>query len=214
MTRKATLMASLILSGALAYTIASSVPSQAVPPGPPEIPTVDVKVVNDENNAVPVTVQNGLSASTQPFREGLDEDLNEVSSKFTLAVVASLADGDISDSTDLYTVPEGRRLVIEYASFEPTSARTAPDPGAAYQVRLRVLSAVKLQQISHVLGLVTPAISSTPTAGGITTAWSDGKLVRIYAGPGEELSISVGRNHDQGPLSILVILSAYLERAD
>ena len=50
MMHKPTMMVALALSGALAYSIVSAVPSLAVPPGPPEIPTVAVIVVNPENH--------------------------------------------------------------------------------------------------------------------------------------------------------------------
>ena len=63
MMRKATVIVALALSAVLAYSIVSAVPSLA---GPPDIPTIDVNVVNEQNN--PVAVFDVDTPSFKSFR--------------------------------------------------------------------------------------------------------------------------------------------------
>ncbi len=100
-------------------------------------------MTNDETSPVPVV--------THPAREGFDETLPAVFTKFTMDFSADMDVGDIAGSGATYTVPNGKRLVIEYASFDPSATPTAPDPGAAYTAQVSIRSAVFAATTSHVL---------------------------------------------------------------
>jgi len=181
---------------------------------------VDANITNDSSNPVPVDANitndssNPVPVTTQPTRGGLDESHISVSTKFTLSFIAIMNDGEIAGYGDPYKVPEGKRLVIEYASFDPAATPSAPDPGAAYTVFISIQNPTNTASMSHVLGVASPIKSSTGTTGGINTSWEGGAMVRIYAGPGETIRPSVGRNFDQDPLSVVVNLTGYLEVAN
>ena len=105
MMRKARVIVALALSAVLAYSIVSAVPSLA---GPPDIPTIDVNVVNEQNN--PVAVFDVDTPSFKSFRVISDfEPFSTGSTSFGI------------EMTD--PVPEGRRLKITYASYQPPYPR-------------------------------------------------------------------------------------------
>lgn len=169
--------------------------------------SVDAEVTNDAANPIP--------AVTQPRREGFDEANPVVSTSFTMDFIAMMEVGDLSATEpDTYVVPDGKRLVIEYASFNPAGTPTPPDPGATYTAYLQILSAVYVRVAIHVLGTVAPRVSSTGGGIDIDTSWEGGNMVRIYAGPGETITVSAGRNWDTDSFAVVTTLSGYLENAN
>ena len=154
--------------------------SAAQPQSPPSAP---VTVVNQPTNPVPVTGIVSVNRKIDPVRLYDSQTV--------------LAGNTIARFNDFYTVPTGKRLIVEYLSCSFTMH--APD-------------AVSCAIEEGFLFLATSSVS-TPASPGQFTIRS-GDAVRVIFGPGETFAVAVKWNAAQpGEPAAFVGLSGYLEDA-
>ena len=151
--------------------------------GPQSPPSAPVTVVNQPTNPVPVTGIVSVNRNIDPVR---------------LYDAKPVPPGDtIARFSDFYTVPTGKRLIVEYLSCSFTVH--APD-------------AVSCAIEEGSLFLATSSVS-TPAAQGQFTIRS-GDAVRAIFGPGETFRVTVKWSAGQpGEPNVFVALSGYLEDA-
>jgi len=192
------LVAYLALIGVLAISTARPGNTQAGhPPGP------DVRVVNTAADAVPVSVQGTAKIDTSsPIPVTL-----QGSAKIDTTNPIPVRDVDrrpqqpvqftlFEPNPRSYTVPTGKRLVIEYVS----GAFGISSSGGAQAV---VFLEVSPGSERHLFP-GAPVSYNDGTAGGVTFAFS--QSARMFAGPGTTISMSGG----QGVLLGSVNVSGYL----
>ena len=170
--RAAGLTAIVAAVGAIGLAVYSKEVSAQGPPG-----GLAVNIVNP----IPVPVRTVTSAF-QPVN---------VSGTCTITPPVTGCDAD------LYTVPAGKRLVIEYFSGLANVA------AAGESVRM----SVNVNSRFHYLPLLPPAITG-PNTGAIT---SGGQVMRLYAEPLTVVQGDVLRTGAAGTTGVLFSLSGYLE---
>jgi len=110
--------------------------------GPDAIPTVDAQIVNTPLNPVPVVVQ-GNEIGGEPLEVEVQEPL--VVRQSVEPLLRTLhRDVDCEQSAcpsthfaEIYTVPAGKNLLIDYVTFLDHTLATAPNVGAS-QLYLRI----------------------------------------------------------------------------
>jgi hypothetical protein len=154
-----------------------------------------VVVSNTASNPVPVHEQGTASVSVVDNHEPFQQALN-----------VNLDGGDFS-GTDLFTVPEGKRLVLQYIAV---SAAVPPDEGVSVSYR-----------VGNALGTSAgvPIVSGglEKTSAGDFVQWAGGGPVLAYANPGQnvwvelqrESSLSTGTTGG-GIAGMTAILAGYL----
>ena len=140
----------------------------------------DVRVVNDSDEAVPV-------------REIGHETREPFHRQFAL---------DWPDGTDLstatYSVPAGKRLVVEYASA------WAYLPPAGQTMFVRITTTVGGSEAFHTLAL------QKREDYGVLKQFEGAHLVRLYADPATTVHVAAGRQPGADMASCTVTLSGYL----
>jgi hypothetical protein len=147
-------------------------------PNPGAAPVI---VTNPVSKPVPVTIDN-----TEPIR---------------LLLQVILPDTDWSTpkaGIQFYTVPAGKRLVIEYVSYQAENV----DGNAGQTVLLSVFSADSILYLPMSQPMVP--FSATPIVQG-------GQEVRHYMNPGQDVNVSLARGVTAtGRLSVFVNITGYL----
>ena len=114
-----------------------------------------------------------------------------------VGAIVALASGRESTSTDLFTVPAGVRLVIEYVTFACTAS--VHDDHAV--VRLRIGATLRGALVWHDIDTLA-----------VPTDWSGtSQLVRIYADPGTVVHALVDRVF-RPPSTARISFTGQLER--
>lgn len=119
--------------------------------------------------SAPVTVQN-TSANPVPVRGAVVVTNQPTSTPFQTSRACEVV--QVSVQCDLYTVPAGKRAVIEYFSFSH-GARGADVPG--FDMRPALFTTVSGTTIRS---FIQPLVVMGPSEGGT------GQVVRLYADPG------------------------------
>jgi hypothetical protein len=156
----------LVLLGLLAP---GDVRAQAGKDGGP--PPFDVTVVNTGARPVPVTGTVSVS----------NLGSNPVPEPFQTAVTKPLP----GQPGGGYTVPAGRRLVIEYVSAEVLAA-----PGCVTAPRITLNTTVGAVPVSHYFYPEDTGTVSDPGAG-VERAYGLSKPTKVYADPGTQVTIDI-----------------------
>jgi hypothetical protein len=204
MKRNQILAVSLTIMTA-ALTVQSAHSAQTSPPGP------DVRVVNTQTNPVPVSVINfptgtntvNVSSSTNAPLLVRDVDNPARQHVVRLAVQLNILVGETQAGGLMYTVPAGKRLVIEFVSV-----RTFVDPGQKVFVDVGVSD-----------GQTTYDINLAPTLVGTFPAGNSGlfgdrsaisQQTRLYANAGDTVHAFVQKNDDAGAGQANLTVTGYL----
>ena len=170
----------------------------------PVPPPMNVKVVNTDAEPVPVTgtvsVSN-LGSSPLPVR---DVD-NPARRAVQFQAFLNCSGGGIgcSPAQTPYTVPEGKRLVIEYASMKVTLSE-------GQSAILGILTTLNGELVTHYFPQTQPALAPNPGISPSGNYVSAGQQVRIYADSGTNVSFQVDRTSNTGTFVIIVSMSGYL----
>ncbi len=135
-------------------------------------------------------------------------DVNDAQQPVQANADCTSAAGTIGCGINLYTVPQGKRLVIEYASVSTCSL-----PGQIAVMSL--LTTVGGSTTSHFVPSTPPAPSPGSNAigcNGVTPSSisSFGQQLRIYADPSSTIGVEVDRDSNVGNASYTVTMSGYL----
>ncbi len=140
----------------------------------------DVLVVNETDQAVPV--RDVGREMREPFHHQFSLDWS---------------DGN-DFSTASYSVPSGKRLVVEYASL------SAYLPPSGQTMFVRILTTVGGADAFHTLAL------QKREDYGVLKQFEGAHLVRLYADPATTVRVSAGRLPAADPANCTVTLSGYL----
>lgn len=146
--------------------------------------TPDVNVANTA--ATPVLVREVDNAAMQPFQQEL---------------LLSTPDG-LLGAGDEFTLPDGKRLVIEFVSFDGTW------PAGQHTTRLFIGVCNASGNSCPASFHLAPAFETTEFGGNVFFAASS--MTRLYADPGTEVSVDVRRNTTGGTGLASVAISGYL----
>ncbi|NIQ16316.1 MAG: hypothetical protein GTO02_18575 [Candidatus Dadabacteria bacterium] len=181
-----------ILSLSIVFSVTAislAQPPSSVPPVNTGKPTQDVNVTNTETNPVPVTVENADPISTIIENDvsdpvpTFDVDRQRID-PFQEIINFVIPAGSQSGEEVIVTVPEGKRLVIEYVS----ATITLPNPSVLRSVGVRIPDS---------FGNTT--IHKMPFPQGVLdefndeTSYSFGAPTKFYAAPGRSVSITANR---------------------
>ena len=189
MKRNQILAVSLTIIAA-AVTVQSAFSAQTSPPGP------DVRVINTQTNPVPVSVINFptgtntvvVSSSTNAPLLVRQVD-SMVMQPFSFSARVFGSDGEFSIEQVIYTVPTGKRLVLEYIAFDVVL------PSGQSVLRTRVGDA---NAIPHFVG--TTSLDNSIFQGS--------QLVKTYTD--RTLLVIITRNSTAGHMEALVTATGYL----
>jgi hypothetical protein len=151
-------------------------------------PSAPVTVVNKPSNPVPVTIQGTgtVSGSVSITNEvSVRDSDNPAFQPVSVSIHPLLEDGTASAATGLvYTVPAGKRLVIEHAAGE-LSTTPASNTGRAY---LRLDASTDNSTVSLPVGTTNESAPCTLTQACLAIS----KPVRLYADPGATIFYTLG----------------------
>ena len=140
----------------------------------------------------------GPALAEQPKEvEIVDQPVSVVRSREPILIedFLSFSQGALDEfSQGLFTVPEGKRLVIEYAAVSNTGS------SCVTAVRLGLLHT----GVTFEIPLVNADASSVGPPRG-------GAIVKVYAGPGDEIGVAVRRNNGSCTSQSNIQLSGFLE---
>jgi hypothetical protein len=201
----------------------------AIAAGPPD--GLNVQVINTPANPVPVTgsvtgsvtgtvglapgTSVGLTPGTSVMIDSTVGDPVRVRNVNDAIQPAQAQIACISPSVTIgcgpvtiYTVPAGKRLVIEYASM---SACMLPGQTATLTVSTEVGSTL----VHHLVNVTPPAAGpgtgaigcNLPAASSVTAV---GQQVRLYADPGTTVTVEGDRNSNTGAANFVFSISGYL----
>ena len=159
----------------LAFLLAA--PAYAAPPGPPVTEPVDVIVTNpvvqvEVSNANPVPVSGLVTSADNPA-------LQAVTLNFNAEILTTKVGPNFLTSDSVYTVPDGKRLVIEYidASLYVTpSSNTGKASFAVYGYDA-------VAGFRHPLGIVSESINCTLSQ----VCWYLSTPLKIYFDAGMQI---------------------------
>ena len=205
MKRNQILAVSLTIMAA-AVTVQSAFSAQTSPSGP------DVRVVNTQTNPVPVSVINfpagtntvNVSSSTNAPLLVRDVDNPARQPVVRLADAVNVIVGETQAFKQMYTVPAGKRLVIEFVSVRTFVL----PPGQKLFVEVGVSD-----------GQTTYDINLAPTLVGTFTVGTGGnqgdrsaisQQTRFYANAGETVRAFAQKNDDLGAGQATITVMGYL----
>jgi hypothetical protein len=205
MKRKQILAVSLTIIAA-AVTVQSAFSAQTSPPGP------DVTVINTQTNPVPVSVINfptgtntvNVSSSTNAPLLVRDVDNPARQPVVRLADDVNVLVGETQAFKQMYTVPAGKRLVIEFVSVRTFVL----PPGQTFSVEVGVSD-----------GQTTYDINLAPTLVGTFTVGTGGNKVarsaisqqtRVYANAGDTIRAFAQKGDDVGAGQANITVMGYL----
>lgn len=204
MKRNQILAVSLTIMAA-AVTVQSAFSAQTSPSGP------DVRVVNTQTNPVPVSVINfpagtntvNVSSSTNAPLLVRDVDNPARQPVVRLADDVNLIVGESQAFKQMYTVPAGKRLVIEFVSV-----RTFVGPGQNLFVSVGVSDGQNFYDINLAPTLVGTFTVGTGGNQGDRSAIS--QQTRFYANAGETVRAFAQKNDDLGAGQATITVMGYL----
>lgn len=107
----------------------------------------------------------------------------------------------------IYTVPAGKRLVIEYASMSACMLQ-------GQSATLTIFTTVNSGFVGHLVNVAPAAGPGTPNIGCNSPAASSitavGQQVRLYADPGTTVGVEGLRNSNTGTVDFSFSISGYL----
>ena len=177
--------------GVLALLQTSTLYGQKPTPSP-----VSVKVANTDSEAVPITGSVNVANLGSAILRVQDVDHP---ARQPVQAHAICPDDGFRCPLDLYEVPAGKRLVIEYVSF-----RALIPVGQVAE--LEISTVVSGQTGLYLLPMTQPSVN---TSGGIPRT-SVAQQVRLYADPGTKVRFEGMRNSDTGPQAYFYSFSGYL----
>ena len=198
MKRNQILAVSLTIMAA-AVTVQSAFSAQTSPPGP------DVRVINTQTNPVPVTLTGNLAVDTSTNAPLLVRDVDNPARQpvIRLADDVNVLVGETQASKQMYTVPAGKRLVIEFVSV-----RTFVDPGQKVFVEVGVSDG----QTSYDINLAPTLVGKFPA--GNSGLFGDRSAIsqqtRLYANAGDTVHAFVQKNDDTGAGQANINVTGYL----
>jgi hypothetical protein len=183
----------------------------------------EVLVVNTSANPIPVALQGtpnvGLDPQHSTVRVAsslLDPlEVRDVSDGVKAVVQASvdvsIGDGATTGSGDVYTVPEGKRLVIEQVSaFGSIESGSVPDGNMLFAIETVAGGKSKWHAlITSKDGAFSVVVS--PEEFTTFVRFTASQPMRLYADPGTKISFHVTRSYIYGPrASAGMTISGYL----
>jgi hypothetical protein len=185
----------LVLVGVLATLLPLVGRGQGTPPNGP--PPQDVIVINSAAQPVPVT--GSVTVANVGSGRLLVRDVdNPARQPFETNQNCSPSGGALGCQMS-FTVPAGKRLVIEYASMHASIP-------AGEVAELAIGTTVAGTFVEHVLPLTPPSMPFA--AGGLVARV--GQVVRLYADPGTVIFLNVGRSGVGTPTNFSVSISGHL----
>jgi hypothetical protein len=169
-------------------------------------PTVDVNIVNE--SPISTTVEGGtVNVGNLPIVQKVEGTV-QVENLPVLEPVNASVSGDIPSTTEegelfsdfetIYTVPEDRFLVIEYASARMGFG------GRGEKVSWRIITRAGGQPASHYIGVVDNLDSD------FGEDRKSGKVVKLYADPGTDVLVHAHRAGGSGGIPIVFSISGHL----
>ena len=186
----------------------------AIGQGPPTPPTEDVNVINTPdvsvintpnvsvtntpnvnilNEPVDVNVVNNaspVSVPTEPFQIGLSGSF--------VAGSPSLTEQTGFPDSNVFTVPSGKRLVIEHVSINTS----IPIGQSGATITLRVTTDVGKQSLNHRF-VMTKQFEIT----GLEDRWTASQPIKLYAGPNTDVVLAGQRSVLESTLEGAALLS-------
>jgi len=183
--------------------LAQQLQAAPTPPGP------DVRVVNTQTNPVPVSVINfptgtntvNVSSSTNAPLLVRNVDSGPAQ-PVQVAGLLTIGAGQFAVLENFYSVPDGKRLVVECIS----ALGTAPSGQNLVNIELQVIEAVPAAQFPRLLA--DPHFTGNGAGG--EARFQSSQLVKGYVGVGGKLQAHTERNADTGIAFVLVTMSGYL----
>lgn len=205
MKRNQILAVSLTIMAA-AVTVQSTFSAPTSTPGP------DVKVINTRTNPVPVSVINFptgtntviVSSSTNAPLLVRDVDNPAQQPVVRLADDVNVLVGETQAFTQMYTVPAGKRLVIEFVSVRTFVL----PPGQKLFVSVQVSDGQTTYDINLAPTLVGTFTVGTGGTRGDRSAIS--QQTRLYANAGETVRAFAQKNDDVGAGQATITVMGYL----
>jgi len=199
MKRNQILAVSLTIIAA-AVTVQSAFSAQTSPPGP------DVRVINTQTNPVPVTLTGNLAVDTSTNAPLLVRDVDNPARQpvIRLADDVNVLVGETQASKQMYTVPAGKRLVIEFVSV-----RTFVGPPGQ---KLFVAVGVSDGQTTYDINLAPTLVGTFTVGTGGTTGDRSAisQQTRLYANAGDTVRAFVQKNDDVGAGQATITVMGYL----
>jgi hypothetical protein len=190
---------------AAAVTVQSAFSAQTSPPGP------DVRVINTQTNPVPVSVINfptgtntvNVSSSTNAPLLVRDVDNPARQPAVRLADDVNVLVGETQAFKQMYTVPAGKRLVIEFVSV-----RTFVLPPGQ---KLFVEVGVSDGQTTYDINLAPTLVGTFTVGNGVQGDHSAiSQQTRLYANAGDTVRAFVQKNDDVGAGQATITVMGYL----
>jgi hypothetical protein len=138
-----------------------------------------------------------LAVPPVPRVEISDQPVSVVAQKepIFLNYFVNFSQGELAErSFDLFTVPQGKRFVIEYASIRGTGG-----------------SCVTAVTFELIIAGVTPGLPLVHAESNSVGPSFGGAMVKVYAGPGDVIDVFVRRNSASCTSQSNAQLSGYLE---
>jgi hypothetical protein len=180
------------------------------------IPGVNVTVTNSPSDPVPVTgaVTGTVSLSagtgvivdnpvTDPVRvRSVNDALQPVAVKTSCTTTAIGCGPGV-----FYQVPAGKRLVIEYASFQ---ACVLPGQATGMRITTEVGGELATHDIDSAPASAGPGSPAWACNTGASSFAARGQQVRLYADPGTFVGVEGSRDSNIGNVSFRMAISGYL----
>ncbi len=183
----------LVLVGVVAAVMPLAGRGQGIGSGPPP---QDVIVVNSSSQPVPVT--GSVTVANLGSSRLLVRDVDNPARQPFETNQSCSAGGALGCQLS-FTVPAGKRLVIEYASMHASIP-------VGEVAELSIVTSVAGTFVEHVLPLTPPSVPFA--AGGLVARV--GQVVRLYADPGTVVFVNVGRSGVGSPTNFSVSISGHL----
>ena len=191
----------MALLGAVALLAPSGIKGQGGGP-----PARDVNVSNQPTVDARQAGEWGVSVNSSPANPVSVRDVDrQAREPFQEQAFVTYEEGGIFQFADLYVVPAGKRLVIEYVSFG-----SSLHPGQALN-SFAIHARLGAKEVTHVVPLTAGTDFGSPR-------YVASHAVKMYADPGTKVRAAFSRdftaNPSTGGTGALISLTGYLEAAE